>query len=272
MSTASNLPPFDTRGLRMTQSPNPSWKFGQKIEATPEGKRWMEGAKNGWKVIDTSVEDKRKLYATLISGIVPRPVAFISTVSATGTENLAPFSWFNQVSSDPPVVAVGCYNLPTGLKDSAQNIRDTKGFTINIISEPWLEQANACSIDCPPNVSEWGISGLTKEPSLSVKAPRVKESAFVMECELLQAIDILDPETKVAKCTMILGTVKYIHIRNDVLDERGYADPAKLKPVSRLGNITYAVIKDALQLPRPTWEKDGEEIMKVLGGTSKTSL
>jgi len=266
MSNASDPPQFEAREFRTTRNPNPSWKFGEKIEATAEGRRWMEGVKHGWKVIDTSLaEEKRRLYATLINGVVARPVAFVSTVSATGVENLAPYSYFSLVSSDPPVISVSCTNYgPTRRKDSAQNICDTKGFTVNIISEPWIEQANACSVDCPPDVSEWEISGLTKEPSLSVKAARVRESAFSMECELLQAIDILDPKNHVPKNTLILGSIKYIHVRNDVLDARGNADIAKLKPVSRIGGINYALIKDVFPLPRPSWEKDGEEIVKTL--------
>ena len=76
-----------------------------------------------------------------------------------------------QMSTDPPVIAVGMVNYgPTRRKDSAQNIRDTKEFTVNIISEPWIEQANACSVDCPPEISEWDISGLTKEPSVRCSA------------------------------------------------------------------------------------------------------
>ncbi|KAF8632170.1 hypothetical protein AX17_004911 [Amanita inopinata Kibby_2008] len=257
--------PFEpTTGFRYTQRPNPSWKYGESVEATPEGKRWMEGVKSGWKVIDASVEEQRKLYGVLLSGVAPRPVAFVSTISISGIENLALFSWFNQVTSDPPVISVSCVNYSTRAKDTAQNIKDTKGFTVNIISEPWIEQANVCGIDAPPDISEWAISGLTKEPSLSVKPPRVRESAFSIECELLQAIDILDPNTNVAKGTLVLGSVKYIHVRNDVLDERGHADPGKLKPIARLGNITYGTLKQGYQIPRHSWEKDGKDILEAL--------
>ncbi len=85
-------------------------------------------------------------------------------------------------------------------------------------------------------------------------------------------IDILDPKTQLPKNTLILGSVKYIHVRNDVLDARGNADIAKLKPVSRIGGINYALIKDVFPLPRPSWEKDGEEITKVLEKKERSVL
>jgi hypothetical protein len=82
----------------------------------------------------------------------------------------------------------------------------------------------------------------------------------------------LDPKTRVHTTTLILGSVKYVHVRNDVLDARGYADPAKLKPVSRLGGISYGLVKEAFQLPRPSWETDGKEILKALDGTERSAL
>ena len=95
-------------------------------------------------------------------------------------------------------------------------------------------------------------------------------SKFISYLQLLQAVNILDPKTQVSKNTLILGSVKYIHVRNDVLDARGNADIAKLKPVSRIGGITYALTNDVFPLPRPSWEKDGEEIMKMLGENKRS--
>jgi len=266
---SSNLPPFapNTTGFNYSQPPHPEWTYGQGIEATADGRAWAEGEKAGWKTIDTATENPQKLNATMISGILPRPVAFVSTISEEGVENLAPFSYFNMVSSSPPVISFSSIYTPSGDKDTVRNIRATKGFTVNIISEPWIHQANICCITSPRNVSEWPLSGLRKEPSVHVKAPRVKESAFAMECELLQAIDIIHPTTKAISATLVLGSVKFIHIRKDVLDpERGTVDPGKMKPIARLGGIFYSRIREGFAIPRPSWTEEEETIREALGG------
>ncbi|KAJ6572147.1 hypothetical protein B0H19DRAFT_1132720 [Mycena capillaripes] len=263
-SSESDLPSFDTSEFRYTQPPHPSWTFGEPITATAQGQKWAEEEKAGWKTINAT-EDPKGIYALCISGIVPRPVAFVSTVAEDGVENLAPFSWFNQVSANPCVISVSCTSSPRQ-KDTANNIIATKGFTVNIISEPWIAQANSCSIDAPPGVSEWALSGLTQEPSVSVKPPRVKESAFALECELLQNVEIKNAAGAVA-ANLIIGTVKYIHVRNAVLNEKGVVDPAKLKPIARMGDITYIKVKDGFRIPRPSWAQDKEEVEKRINSS-----
>jgi len=121
----------------------------------------------------------------------PRPIGFLSTVNAAGETNLAPFSYFTMACHDPPVVVVSfTHPAPKDghapLKESCQNILDTAHFTANLISESFVEAANFTSVDAPPDVSEWALSGLTPVTSKLVKAPRVGESAFAMECELGQ--------------------------------------------------------------------------------------
>ncbi|KAJ7096043.1 hypothetical protein C8R44DRAFT_813066 [Mycena epipterygia] len=264
MSTStpeSSLPSFHASDFKYTQPPNPSWTFGQPITATEEGQKWAEEEAQGWKTIDVA-QDPSVVYPLCISGIVPRPIAFVSTIAEDGVKNLAPFSWFNQVSSNPPVISVACTGSPRH-KDTANNIKATKGFTVNIISEPWIVQANSCSIDAPPGVSEWGLSGLTEEPSVFVKPARVKESAFALECELLQNVEIKNAAGAVTS-NLILGTIKYIHVRKAVLNERGVVDPAKLKPIGRMGDTTYVTIGDGFRMPRPSWAKAEEEISSAL--------
>ncbi|KAF5318421.1 hypothetical protein D9619_010923 [Psilocybe cf. subviscida] len=263
---SANLPPFQPSEFRYTESPNPNWTYGQRIESTEQGREWAEGEKQGWTVIDTSKADKRQLYAVMIAGIVPRPVAFVSSLSADGIGNLAPFSWFNQVTSNPPIISISVVNYATVAKDTVRNIRATNGFTVNIISEPWVDQANIGTVDAPYEVNEWPISGLTKAPSIHVKAPRVKESAFSMECELYQAIEIKNPETGAVASTLVLGLVKFIHMRNDVIDaEKGTPDPGKLRAIARLGGITYGKVTEGFILPRPSWKDVGEDIKSALG-------
>lgn len=108
----------------------------------------------------------RKVYQITVAGIVPRPIAFVSSVSADGVGNLAPFSWFNQVSHNPPVVSISILHRAGREKDTLRNIKETKGFTVNIISEAWVEQANVASVNAPIGFSEWEITGLTKADSV----------------------------------------------------------------------------------------------------------
>ncbi|KZT64891.1 hypothetical protein DAEQUDRAFT_677775 [Daedalea quercina L-15889] len=238
-----------------TLPPNPDWSFGQPIDATPDGKAWMEGLKEGWKVVDVAEEDPAVMYKLMISGVVPRPVAFVSSVSLDGVENLAPFSWFNMVTGNPPLVSIGVLHNPStgGLKDTAANILATKGFTVNLISEPFVHNANACSIDAPPDVSEWDLSGLTRAPSVHVAAPRVLESAFSLECTLFSSQDITNPATGTVTTTLLLGLVKTVHVRRDMLTSRGLVDPERLRAVGKMGDITYARQGAMFRIPRPDW-------------------
>ncbi|KAG5644391.1 hypothetical protein DXG03_008619 [Asterophora parasitica] len=251
-------------GFKIVDPPNPSWTYGQKVDATPEGREWLEGEKAGWTTVNASApEDAKKLFL-LFSGIVPRPIAFVSTISENGIANIAPFSWFNQVSSSPPVISVSITrNADSRPKDTLRNILATKGFTVNIISEAWIAQANAASIDAPEDVSEWPLSGLTQEPSIYVKAPRVKESAFSLELELLETVDVRDPVSSKVTTTLVLGSVKYIHVRNDVLDARGSVDPGKLRTVAKLGGILFAKVNEGYNIPRYSWAEHGKQIQEL---------
>ncbi|KAG1803201.1 hypothetical protein EV424DRAFT_1351562 [Suillus variegatus] len=267
-----SIPAFDTTSYSTyTQPPNPSWTYGQKVDATPAGKEWLEGESAGWKVFNTAETDKIDLYKLLISGIVPRPIAFVSTISEDGVENLAPFSWFNTVTNYPPVISFAVnHSAPGRLKDTATNLKNGQGFTVNIISEAFVENANATAIDAPRDFDEWTLSGLTKEKCVQIRASRVKESAFSMECELYKAIDITHPVTGEHNNTLILAHVKYIHVRKDVLTEKGVIDLTKFKPVARLGDISYARVGDAYRIARPSWAQDEAKIQEAL--TTHASL
>ncbi|KAG1740313.1 hypothetical protein EDB19DRAFT_1708975 [Suillus lakei] len=261
-----SIPPFDSTAYSTyTQPPNPSWTYGQRIDTTPAGKAWLEGESAGWKIYNTAETDKTDIYKLLISGIVPRPIAFVSTISEEGVENLAPFSWFSTVTNYPPIISFACNDSAPGrLKDTTTNLKNSQGFTVNIISEPFVENANATAIDAPLGFDEWTISGLTKEKCVQIKASRVKESAFSMECELYKSIDITHPVTGEHSSTLILAHVKYIHVRKDMLTDRGVIDLTKFKPVARLGDISYARVGDAYRLARPSWAQEEAKIQDVL--------
>ncbi|KAG1786310.1 uncharacterized protein HD556DRAFT_1240541 [Suillus plorans] len=268
-----SIPAFDSTTYSIyTQSPNPSWTYGQRVDTTPAGKDWIAGESAGWKVYNTSETDKIELYKLLLSGIVPCPIACVSTISEDGVENLAPFSWFNTVTNYPPVISFAINNNPAAgrLKDTVTNVKNGQGFTVNIISEAFVENANATAINAPPGFDEWTLSGLTKEKCVQVKASRIKESAFSMECELYQSIDITHPVTGEHTGTLILAHVKYIHARKDVLTDKGVIDLAKFKPVACLGDISYARVGDAYRIARPSWAQEEAKIQEAL--TTRASL
>ncbi|THV07155.1 hypothetical protein K435DRAFT_644183 [Dendrothele bispora CBS 962.96] len=260
-----NLPPFNNTPLAFTQPPNPEWKFGMRVDETEEGKKWVEGEKQGWERVDAG-EDFKKVYQLMLSGIQPRPIAFVSSVSEDGVENLAPFSFFNAVTPYPPLISYAANRVGGArFKDSAENVKATKEFTVNIISVPWAEQANFASVDPPADISEWELTGLTKLESTYVKAPRVKESAFSMECELFQALEIIHPKTQEHTGTVIYGLIKCIHVRKDVLvDNQALVQSGKLRTIARMGDIAYGYVSEPFRLPRSNWAKDGEVVKSVV--------
>ncbi len=138
-------------------------------------------------------------YSLLISGVTPRPTAFVSTVSSSGAGNLAPFSYFGLVSHDPPTVVIGIGMKPGGVKkDTLLNIEETGEFVVNMISEWMCESATFCAGDFQRGEDEMKITGLTPQPSEVIKTPRVKESAFQMECVLTNKNEIINDA---GKCT-----------------------------------------------------------------------
>ncbi|KAK7682827.1 hypothetical protein QCA50_014211 [Cerrena zonata] len=226
---ASELPPFTLSAFKLSQSPNPSFKSGQKVDAIPEGKKWLDGEKDGWKVIEADTEDPRKLFALMISGSLHGQLL--------GRE-----PWPLQIHT-------------------ALNIRTTKEFTANIISTPWVNNANSCDIDAPNDVTEWPLSGLTKAPSLHVEPPRVNESASSVDCELFQDIHIKHPDTGASTQAFILGLVKAIHVRNDMLTERGTLDPDKFQPVGKLREILYGTLGKVYRIVRPAWSEEKKAVI-----------
>ncbi|TFK54278.1 hypothetical protein OE88DRAFT_1711170 [Heliocybe sulcata] len=261
-------PPFDATALfKYTESPNPEWKFGDGMTLnSPQAKQWKEDEKLGWRTWDMDETPKPARYQLLTSAIGPRPIAFVSSLSADGVPNLAPFSYFSMVAHDPPLISVSFSLAPGKPKDTRENIRLTKEFTVNIISEPWIEAANATAIDSPPEIDEWIVSGLTKEPSEVVKPPRVKESAVSLECELFHFQDICPPGSDLVTNTLVLGIIKKAHIRNAVLAEGGNSvDPEKLRPVARFGGQTYARLGDGFELPRPSWKRVQDVVYGLMG-------
>ncbi|GAA5917202.1 hypothetical protein JCM6882_002253 [Rhodosporidiobolus microsporus] len=258
-------PAFDAaEQWSVSKIPQPDWVPGtgangrQDLPGVKEG-LWDGQEKEGkFRRIDPGTSNVGGIYKMMISAITPRPIGFISSINAKGETNLAPFSYFNMVCHNPPMVMVS-FTHPNGdeLKGSCENILETKEFSANIISEPFIEAANYTSIDAPKGVSEWPLSGLTPVESETIKSPRVGESAFSMECVLDHHYHIHN-DAGVRTGTMVLGRVKLFHVRSDLVDENLIVDTNKLQPVSRLGGITYGRITSVYETPRPVWEKDKE--------------
>jgi len=207
---------------------------------------------------DVSKMKTQLRYALLISLITPRPIAFITTLSNKGIPNAAPFSFFNLMGNDPPVVAIGIGKDETrknDLKDSGYNIQKTKEFVINIVNESILEQVNITAIDFPPEVDESEIAGLTKLPSIMVKPPRIAESPANLECRLASMVEI-------GNTRVVLGEIIYLHIKKEFLDpyQNQTVHTDLISPVGRMHkNGVYTRTTDLFNLPRISFKEWKEQ-------------
>jgi flavin reductase (DIM6/NTAB) family NADH-FMN oxidoreductase RutF len=202
--------------------------------------------------IDPSVNGPEDIYKLMIGLIVPRPIAFVSTLDAQGVRNLAPFSYFTGCSTNPPVVCfcAAVRSGPRPHKDTLGNIEATGEFVVNIVSEDFAEKMNTTSAEVSPDVDEFLLAELTPLASELVKPPRVAESRIHLECRLRQLVRVSD---KPGGGTLILGDVLRFHIQDDLLD--GFKiDPDKLKAIGRMGGPTYCRTRDRFNIPRPVRE------------------
>ncbi|KAI0538975.1 FMN-binding split barrel [Xylaria digitata] len=263
----ASRPDWDTSAsFRHTKTADPNWAFG-----------------GGASHLDTSPTPSKKHvaidpyepgrpavfnYKLLISGITPRPIGFVSTRSGKKegdgdggeeTFNLAPFSYFNVVSTDPPIFALGVSSPLSKPKDTLRHLVANCECTVNIISEHFTEAANATSIDAPTGCSEWTISGLTPVYDCeTVRTPRVREAVFSVECRVdsIREFESRANPGKKSGCMVLLEGFRF-WVREDAINtERNAIAPEILRPMSRLGGITYGRTTDAIELPRPVFERD----------------
>lgn len=193
----------------------------------------------------------------MISSTVPRPIALVSTITKDGrTQNLAPFSYFNTVSVDPPLYSVSFVGKEKN--DSLRNLEETGECCISMISDWFLEAANFTSVNTARHMSEWPLAGLRPMKSDMVKPPYVAESAFSMECRFHSSVPILsnmevDGAGKpVRTATLVLIEAVLWHVWEDVIDEKlETLDVTKLRPVWRGGGITYGSAHGVWETPRP---------------------
>lgn len=202
--------------------------------------------------IDPSEHSEAQVYKLLTNLVVPRPIAWVSTLNAGGGVNLAPFSFFNVLSSDPPYVAVSVGHRDDGSqKDTAANILAGGEFVVNLVTEDLLDAMNLSAADFPPGESEMSAAGLSPAPSLKVRPPRVAQSQAAMECKLhsAQALGIN---------TLIIGQVVMFHVADALLGPRLHVNG--FAPLGRLGSPSlYCRTTDRFELPRLSyaqWQKD----------------
>ncbi|KAL5612732.1 hypothetical protein BROUX41_004183 [Berkeleyomyces rouxiae] len=245
--------------FRYSKTVAPDWAFGTGANASHASAG--RGPSTGHVSIDPHAPGRPAglNYKFLISSVVPRPIAFLSTVSSDGQRNLAPFSYFNMVNHDPPMFTIGFSRGLAEGKDSLRNLADTKECVINIISEGFIEAANAACVNAPAGISEWEIAGLTPvDDTETVKVPRVKEAVVSIE-GIVDSIREFDsktkPGTKSGAVVIIEGT-RFWAREDAVNEEHSIVDPNVLRPMSRLGGITYGRTVEAIEIPRIDFEKD----------------
>lgn len=210
--------------------------------------------------LDPSSLSASQRYRWLISLVVPRPIALVSTRAADGTLNVAPFSYFMGVSSDPFIIAISVSQREGRPKDTAHNIEKTGEFVVNAAGEANAAAINLASGDWDPDVDEFALAGLTPAPSVKVAPPRVAEAAYALECRLERSI-VLGAMPR--QTSLILGEVLWMHVRDEVLEdpragETPLADPLKLRPLARLGRNLYSTLGTLLTIDRPRGRRPGD--------------
>lgn len=253
-SSSSSRPDFTPNTpITYVQSPSPSWQKG-------------DGASDGGASLSAShiaidpYAPGRPIasnYKLLVSGIVPRPIAFVSTRSADGASvNLAPFSYFQVINHDPPLFTVSFVGSIDKAKDTLRNLLDTGECVLNVISEHFMDAANATAVNAAYGVSEFGIAGLHQaDDCATVAAPRVRESVFSIEAKLVETREF-ESRAKPGKKTAVLAIVEGTRfwVRDDAINaSRDGIDLEVLRPVSRLGGTGYGRTTEVVEIDRPAW-------------------
>ena len=196
--------------------------------------------------------DRNKL---LVSLVLPRPIAWVTSKDANGVLNAAPFSFFNVLSSDPPMVGIGIGVQPDRqVKDTLANIRARGEFVVNLVPEELAEQMNITATNAPPEVDETQLAGLELAASEVVGVPRIAGSPVAMECKVFQLVDTGGTGT------IVLAKIVRLHVRSSVFKdlEKLYVDSAQLRLVGRMhGAGTYCTTRDTFVMDRKSWPLDG---------------
>lgn len=197
----------------------------------------------------------REKYKILIGSVVPRPIALVTTIDSEGRANAAPFSFFNALSADPPILALGVENYSDlSPKDTTLNIRNNQEFTVNIVSDALVEAMNVCAVPFEPGFDELVAAGLTAIPGTRVGCPRIGEAPVALECRRMMALSIGQSRE------IILGEVLMAHVRDELIDPATlYIDQLGLDAIGRMGGHGYARTREYFDLPTRSLKQWAEQ-------------
>ncbi len=201
--------------------------------------------------INCSETKTDQLYRLLIGSVVPRPIAWVSSVNDAGINNLAPFSFFNIFSVKPPMLGFAPgYKRPEAgsslpvAKDTLVNVRAGGEFVVNVVSQSLVEQMNQSSGEFENDISEFAVTGLTPQASTMIKPPRIAEALISMECKVFHIHEL-------GGSALVLGEILCLHYADGVIGTDGLVDLNVLQPIGRLGGISYSTVKDRFDIERP---------------------
>ncbi|MDQ0113417.1 flavin reductase family protein [Paenibacillus harenae] len=201
------------------------------------------------KSLDAEQLSERDSYKLLIGSILPRPIALVTTITANGTVNAGPFSYFNIVTANPPLISVSVQRKQGEMKDTARNAVESGEFVVHISDETYVDQMNRTAANLGPEESEIELAGLTAVASSRVAVPGIAEARIRMECVLEQTIPLGEKEGAPA-CDLLIGRIVYFHVDEELYDN-GRIKVEALKPVSRLAGSDYAKLGETFSLERP---------------------
>ncbi len=208
----------------------------------------MTSRKNFMTSIDPKDKTAKENYKLLTGTIIPRPIAFVTSSNHTGVINGAPFSFFNVVSADPPMISLAIQRKDTSPKDTARNILQQKEFVVHSVDEEYVDRINITAASLAANQSEIKKAGLTLTKSEMVSVPGIKEAKVRMECTLEHSILLGDGETAT---DLIIGRIKKYHLAGEIYQEDGKIDYYALNTVSRLAGSDYTKLGKQFSIQRP---------------------
>lgn len=196
--------------------------------------------------------EPRDAYRLFISVVVPRPIAWVSTVGSTAIPNLAPFSFYNAIGGPMPMVMFSPAQRDGRAKDTLRNIKETGDFVLNVVDEQLASAMVSTGSEWAYDVNEFSVAGLDPAASTDVRPPRVAQARVAMEAQMTQLVPI-----EGTTYTMVIGRVVRVHVREHLLRSNGTVDPTLLQPVARLGGIEYGTLGDVFQMPIPPVPGEG---------------
>ena len=206
--------------------------------------------------IELAPLERKERYKLIAGFIVPRPIALVTTRNAAGLDNAAPFSAFNYMSEDPPIVALGLQVHPDESpkagqpKDTTRNIHDNGEFVVNLVDEALAEAMNICSIDFPPDESEIAAAGLTLAPSIAIQPKRIVEAPIAMECRRLTTLEFGSFRS------IVLGEILWMHVRDGLVDPKTLrVSEDAWRPVGRIFGSLYTRTNDRFEMRRLPYEE-----------------